>query len=207
MAVSRARAELVVARADAVYGMTTGLGQHKRHRVDPAEMERFNAELIDSYRVGHGPLAPEDVVRATMLRLVNGFANGTVGVRPVLAERIVEALNAGERPAVRMLGSGGEGAGLVEPVRLDEVKVDLDRREVVNDLGLGAYPTIGTVTARACWARTQAIATWLACAPRAAATALRASAIARLHSESAFCSWVPPMAARRLSAGRWRSEP
>ncbi len=107
MALSRARVERVLARGDAVYGMTTGLGQLKRHRVNPAEIERFNAELIDNHRIGHGPSAPDDVVRATMLRLLNGFAKGTVGVRPALAQRIIEALNGGERPAVRLLGSSG----------------------------------------------------------------------------------------------------
>jgi histidine ammonia-lyase len=108
MAASRARVERVLARGDDVYGMSTGLGQHKRHRVGSAEVELFNRQLIDNHRIGHGPPAPHDVVRATMLRLANGFAKGTVGVRPVLAERIVEALNAGERPVVRMLGSAGE---------------------------------------------------------------------------------------------------
>ncbi len=107
MALSRARVERVLARGDAVYGMTTGLGQHKRHRVHAAEVERFNAELIDNHRIGHGPPAPDDVVRATMVRLVNGFAKGTVGVRPALAQRIVDALNGGEHPAVRVLGSSG----------------------------------------------------------------------------------------------------
>ena len=43
-------------------------------RCRPATIGRFNAELIDNHRVGHGPLAPDDVARATMLRLVNGFA-------------------------------------------------------------------------------------------------------------------------------------
>jgi histidine ammonia-lyase len=43
-----------------------------------------------------------------MLRLANGFAAGHPGVRPVLAERLVEALNAGELPRVRILGSVGQ---------------------------------------------------------------------------------------------------
>ena len=34
-----------------------------------------------------------------MLRLLNGFAKGTVGVRPLLAERLVDALNGGRDPA------------------------------------------------------------------------------------------------------------
>ena len=43
MAASRAAVERVLARQDPVYGMTTGLGQHKRHRIAPDEVERFNA--------------------------------------------------------------------------------------------------------------------------------------------------------------------
>ena len=107
MAESRACVERVLERGDAVYGMTTGLGQHKRLRVATEELGLFNRQLVDNHRVGHGAAAPPDVVRATMLRLANGFAKGTVGVRPELAVRLVEALNRGEQPAVRMLGSTG----------------------------------------------------------------------------------------------------
>jgi len=43
-----------------------------------------------------------------MLRLANGFAKGTAGVRPLLAERIVHALGDGSPPPrVRLLGSAG----------------------------------------------------------------------------------------------------
>ncbi len=107
MARARERVERVLARGDAVYGMTTGLGQHKRHRVAPDEVEDFNRRLIQNHRIGHGPPVAVDVVRATMLRLANGFAKGTVGVRPLLAERIVDALNRGHIPTVRLLGSPG----------------------------------------------------------------------------------------------------
>ena len=105
---SRLKVERVLARDDAVYGMTTGLGQHKRHRVAAAEVPEFNRRLLDSHLIGHGPAVPDEVVRGTMLRLANGFAKGTVGVRPMLAQRLVDALNAGEHPQVRLLGSAGE---------------------------------------------------------------------------------------------------
>jgi histidine ammonia-lyase len=107
MATARERVERVLTRGDAVYGMTTGLGQHKRHRIAPDEIEDFNRRLIQNHRIGHGPPVAADVVRATMLRLANGFAKGTVGVRPLLAVRIVDALNDGQIPEVRLLGSPG----------------------------------------------------------------------------------------------------
>ena len=43
-----------------------------------------------------------------MLRMANGFASGTTGARPELAERLVGALNDGETPRVRLLGSIGQ---------------------------------------------------------------------------------------------------
>jgi histidine ammonia-lyase len=107
MADSRTRAEQVLAEGAPVYGMTTGLGQHKRHRIADDEIELFNRQLIDNHRIGHGDPAPNEVVRATMLRLANGFAKGTAGVRPLLAQRLVDAINADERPLVRVLGSSG----------------------------------------------------------------------------------------------------
>ena len=107
MVSAREVVERAIERDEPVYGMTTGLGASKRHRVAPGEHAAFNRALIDNHRIGHGPPAPADVVRACMLRLLNGFAKGTVGVRPLLATRLVDALNDGEQPRVRLLGSAG----------------------------------------------------------------------------------------------------
>lgn len=41
-------------------------------------------------------------------------------------------------------------AGLVEPVQLGGLQVDLDRGEIVGELACVRTPTIGIVTARAC---------------------------------------------------------
>jgi histidine ammonia-lyase len=101
----RALVERAVARGDAVYGTTTGVGVRKRFRADATP--EFNRRLIVDHRVGQGPSAGEDVVRATMLRLANGLASGESAARPEVAERLVTALNAREQPRVRSLGSTG----------------------------------------------------------------------------------------------------
>lgn len=108
MRAARGVVEAAFARGEAVYGLTTGVAARKRVRVAPDEAAAFNRLLIQSHRVAQGPDAPEDVVRATILRTLNGFAAGTVGVRPAIAERLATALNAGERPRVRLLGSVGQ---------------------------------------------------------------------------------------------------
>ena len=62
-------------------------------------------------------------MRATLLRLANNLARGVVGVRPELAELVVQALNEDWPLEVRTLGSVGQAdllpmadltAGLIE---------------------------------------------------------------------------------------------
>lgn len=103
----RAVVDRATQRGDVVYGTTTGVGMRKRFTVGPDEAAAFNRRLISDHRVGQGPPAPADVVRGTMLRLANGFASGTAGVRLELAERLLQALNEGELAAIRSLGSTG----------------------------------------------------------------------------------------------------
>src|SRR5438874_12013457 len=102
---ARGIVERALDRGDVVYGFTTGVASRKRVRIEPGEVGEFNRRLIQSHRVGQGPEAPPDVVGATMLRMANGFAAGTTGSRPDLAERLVTALNGKDTPPVRLLGS------------------------------------------------------------------------------------------------------
>jgi histidine ammonia-lyase len=106
------RAHLVVQRAvsrgDIVYGTTTGVAARKRVILSPESIASFNRLLVQNHRVAQGPRAPEDVVRAATLRILNGFARGTTAARPSLARLLVRALNSGEMPRVRVLGSVGQ---------------------------------------------------------------------------------------------------
>jgi histidine ammonia-lyase len=104
----RALVERALERGDVVYGLSTGVGVRKRVAVDVVSQPEFNRAMILNHRVAQGPPAPEDVVRAAMLQLANSFARGTAGVRPEIAERIVDALNDGQVPHVRLLGSVGQ---------------------------------------------------------------------------------------------------
>jgi histidine ammonia-lyase len=105
----RAVVEQVLADGRPVYGLTTGVGVRRRVAVPAADAVAYNRQLIADHRVATGPAAADDVVRAAMLRLANSFCTGTPGVRPELAALVVDALNAGRTPRVRMLGSAGQG--------------------------------------------------------------------------------------------------
>ena len=108
MRAAREVVEQALERGDEVYGLNTGVGVNRRVRVDPAKAAAAGAALLREHRVGQGPPAPTEVVRGTMLVLANGFARGVAGVSPELAERVVDALNAGEVPTIRSLGSVGQ---------------------------------------------------------------------------------------------------
>ena len=108
MRAARAVVERALAGGELVYGLSTGFGMRKKVRVGSEEVEEFNRRTILNHRVGQGPPAPVDIVRAAMLRLANGLAGATPGARPELAELVVRALNDGLVPEVRTLGSVGQ---------------------------------------------------------------------------------------------------
>ncbi len=74
----------------------------------PTTTDGYAGSMNRHHIVGQGPDAAEDVVRATMLRLANHFAEGSAGVRPELADRVIAALNGGETPRLRTIGSIGQ---------------------------------------------------------------------------------------------------
>jgi histidine ammonia-lyase len=93
---------------DQIYGSSTAVGVLKRTGLDEPGGVTYANQLVRQHLVAQGDDAPPDVVRATMLRLANGFASGYPGVRPVLAQGLVDALNAGVLPRIRVLGSVGQ---------------------------------------------------------------------------------------------------
>ncbi len=143
MARTRALVERVALRGDPVYGLTTGVGVRKRVTLAGDEIARFNRRIIAEHRTAQGADAPPDVVRATMLRLLNGFARGSAGVRPVLAERVADALNRGELPRVRMLGSIGQADLMPLADLASEVfdGVPLEAKEGLAVLNANAFST------------------------------------------------------------------
>ncbi len=101
--------ERALARADHVYGLSTAVGVLKRASVaGESAAARYSSRMLRYHRVGQGPAADVDLVRATMVCLANELATGFPGVRPLLVQRLVDALNAGAVPRMRTLGSIGQ---------------------------------------------------------------------------------------------------
>jgi histidine ammonia-lyase len=110
MSATRAIVDRTLERGDEVYGLNTGVGVLKRIgvRPDPETLASFNVAMVRAHRVSGGPEAPADVARATMICLANTLAVGAAGVRPLLVERVLDRLNDGSAPGIRVLGSIGQ---------------------------------------------------------------------------------------------------
>ena len=107
MAATRAIVGDALVRGEAVYGTTTAVGVLKRVGVAAADAADYSSGMLAHHLVGQGPDASPVVVRATMLRLANHFAESSAGVRPELADRLIAALNDGEAPRIHAIGSVG----------------------------------------------------------------------------------------------------
>ncbi len=104
----RAVVERVAQDGTPTYGVTTGVGMRRGATVDTKDARAFNRSAIFGHLVGLGEPAPDDVVRASLLRLANAVASGHQGGRPEVADALIEALNAGESLVVRSLGTVGQ---------------------------------------------------------------------------------------------------
>jgi histidine ammonia-lyase len=98
--------------APLIYSLNTGVGSFKDQRVDVADIEAYQKNMILSHATGLGTPFAEDAVRAMLLLRLNAFSADVSGISPALAERFVDFLNAGLTPVVPSKGSVGASGDL-----------------------------------------------------------------------------------------------
>ncbi|MCK2213416.1 aromatic amino acid ammonia-lyase [Actinomadura sp. ATCC 31491] len=92
-----------------VYGWNQALGPLKDRPLDPAQAERFQRNVLRSHAAGVGPPFPDGVARLAMVIKANQMARGRYGVRPEVAQRLLDLVNAGVVPRMPQIGSLGTG--------------------------------------------------------------------------------------------------
>jgi histidine ammonia-lyase len=95
-----------------VYGVSTGFGALAQTFIEPGRRAELQHALIRSHAAGMGPPVPDEVVRAMILLRVRSLALGHSGVRPLIAQSLVDLLNAGIVPWVPEHGSLGASGDL-----------------------------------------------------------------------------------------------
>jgi histidine ammonia-lyase len=112
MRASRRTVDDKVSAGETVYGVTTGLGSLATVRLEPDEVRRLQHDLLRSHAVGVGPPLGEWEVRAMLFLRAHVLALGYSGVRPMVAERLIELLNRQILPIVPEQGSLGASGDL-----------------------------------------------------------------------------------------------
>jgi histidine ammonia-lyase len=101
-----------------LYGITTGFGELASVTISPEDAIELQYNLVRSHSAGAGEWLPAEVVRAMLLLRANVLAHGYSGVRPIVAERLLEFFNRGLVPAIPRQGSVGASGDLVQLAHL-----------------------------------------------------------------------------------------
>jgi histidine ammonia-lyase len=102
----------LAASADPAYGVTTGFGSLALVPIPPDRREELQRALIRSHAAGMGPPIEREVVRGMMFLRARSLCMGRSGTRPVVAQALVDLLNAGLTPVVPEHGSLGASGDL-----------------------------------------------------------------------------------------------
>jgi histidine ammonia-lyase len=112
METSRAIVDGIERDGRPVYGVSTGFGALASTSIAAERRAELQHALIRSHAAGVGAPMPREVVRAMMLLRVRSLALGRSGVRPLVAQALVDLLNHDITPWVPEHGSLGASGDL-----------------------------------------------------------------------------------------------
>ena len=111
----------LVDSGEAIYGVTTGIGEFARIRIDPDMGSELQRRIIYSHAAGCGGLFPNEVVKSAMVARANVMATGHTGTRESTVDFYMEMFNRGVIPVVNEKGSVGTSGDLSPLSQLAEV--------------------------------------------------------------------------------------
>jgi histidine ammonia-lyase len=123
-----------------IYGVNTGFGSLATQQIEPQQARQLSRNLIVLCVSGVGTPLPVDVVRAMMVIRANMLAKGNSGVRPLVAQTLIDMLNAGITPYVPAKGSLGASGDLAP---LAHIAVVMTRDENQKNGGYSGMAYLG----------------------------------------------------------------
>ncbi|MEI7733619.1 MAG: aromatic amino acid ammonia-lyase [Verrucomicrobiota bacterium] len=125
MAESRALVDKLAAEPRAIYGINTGFGPLSGTRVSPQDLQQHQLNLLHHLTVGQGALFSPPETRVIMAARANAMARGYSGIRPVVVELLVKALNLDILPEIPCEGSVGASGDLAPLAHMTRMLVGL----------------------------------------------------------------------------------
>jgi histidine ammonia-lyase len=134
IATSRAYIEQLVAEGRTVYGVTTGFGKLANVRIDAADVQQLQRNLVVSHAMGVGTPYPAEVVRAMLLLRAQSLAFGQSGIRVEVIELLLGMLNGGVHPVIPSQGSVGASGDLAPLAHMALTLIGEGHAEVRDDV-------------------------------------------------------------------------
>jgi histidine ammonia-lyase len=129
-----------------IYGVTTSVGGSVGTQVPPERSADLSLNVLRMHGIGTGRILDEVEAAAVVVARLSSLAGGMSGVRPEIAERLVELLDARVLPRIPSQGSVGASGDLtplsyVAAVLVGEREVsfrgeEVDADQVLRELGL-----------------------------------------------------------------------
>ncbi|WP_332777663.1 histidine ammonia-lyase [Polaromonas sp.] len=102
----------IVARGEPVYGINTGFGKLASVRIESADLERLQRNIVLSHAAGVGEPMPLAVTRLMMALKLASLAQGASGIQPATLALLEAMLARGVIPVVPAQGSVGASGDL-----------------------------------------------------------------------------------------------
>lgn len=135
---SRARVEKCLTEGQTIYGVNTGFGKLSHIRIEEADNELLQLNLLRSDAVGVGDPFPTEIVRAMMALRANALARGFSGIRQETLQLLLDCINKGVHPIVPSQGSVGASGDLAPLSHLALVLVGEGKAEYEREVLPGA---------------------------------------------------------------------
>jgi histidine ammonia-lyase len=120
---SRAAIDRHAAGEAPVYGVNTGFGSFAETRIDAADLDQLQVNLVRSHAAGVDDPLPPRAVRAMMALRANVLARGFSGIRAATLDALIALLNRAIHPRVPSRGSVGASGDLAPLAHLALVMI------------------------------------------------------------------------------------
>jgi histidine ammonia-lyase len=101
----RAVLEERVKAGDVIYGVNTGYGAEAVYAIAPDALARMQVNTAAAHNCGLGPDAPAEIVRGTLLLMLQSAAQGAGAYRRAVVQAMADLLNSKQLPKVPLLGT------------------------------------------------------------------------------------------------------
>lgn len=120
---TRSHVEKAIQSGERVYSINTGFGYLSKVTIEKNQLDELQVNLIRSHCAGVGEIHSEIESRALLLLRANVLAKGYSGVRPEIAERLIDMLNQKVHPVIPSQGSVGASGDLAPLAHLASVLI------------------------------------------------------------------------------------